>query len=191
MKDRVTSYLEGVNRHVFLFRASALAVNKCIAENMPNPKLRQISVEQIKAHDLSKFDEPELSGYSNYFPEKREQYKPAFLQAVQHHYAHNPHHPEFWMMRQSSMPENYISEMVADWMAASYQYSGTWNMSDWLNKQFLVDGQLHNIFNNEQMQYLIFLLLVCGYTFSIWAYNNSPSDIVKPKDNYLRPDISC
>ena len=32
------------------------------------------------------------------------------------------------------MPEKFVREMIADWLAASKAYAGTWDMRDWLDK---------------------------------------------------------
>jgi hypothetical protein len=32
------------------------------------------------------------------------------------------------------MPRHYCLEMIADWLAASRTYIGSWDMSDWLRK---------------------------------------------------------
>ena len=32
------------------------------------------------------------------------------------------------------MPQRYALEMVADWMGASYAYTNSWDMADWLTK---------------------------------------------------------
>jgi hypothetical protein len=32
------------------------------------------------------------------------------------------------------MPEKYIREMIADWLGAEKIYSGTWDITNWLDK---------------------------------------------------------
>ena len=32
------------------------------------------------------------------------------------------------------MPQHFALEMIADWMGASYVYTGSWDMTDWLWK---------------------------------------------------------
>jgi FMN phosphatase YigB (HAD superfamily) len=34
------------------------------------------------------------------------------------------------------MPEKYAREMIADWLGASKAYTGSWDMTDWLNKNY-------------------------------------------------------
>ena len=56
-------------------------------------------------HDASKLEEPELSGYEGLSqalkgltygtPEHRAAFAP-YKEIIQHHYANNSHHPEYW-----------------------------------------------------------------------------------------------
>jgi len=54
----------------------------------------------------------------------------------------NPHHWEYWVLSGRSvekpmeMPEKFAREMVADWMAASRAYTGSWDMHRWLCKNW-------------------------------------------------------
>ncbi len=62
-------------------------------------------VERSVQHDRSKTEEPELSVFNEFTPKLRhstygsEEYKgflAAMREGLDHHYAHNRHHPEFW-----------------------------------------------------------------------------------------------
>jgi hypothetical protein len=110
-------------------------------------------------HDQSKFQSPELLSYIWKTWEFRcrdrgtEYDGPevvGWLDAVQHHYAHNDHHPEYWGDPRP-MPMNALAEMVADWHAVSsekgtnlfewYELQNRWDFSDeqdHLIKQFIV-----------------------------------------------------
>lgn len=85
------------------------------------------------AHDASKLEEPELSGYAE-MPEafKGKAYgSPEYMAVialfkpiVDHHYAHNRHHPEHWPNGISDMSLLDIIEMLADWRAANDRHGG-------------------------------------------------------------------
>lgn len=96
-------------------------------------KLR-VPVWQLIVHDLSKFRPDEFWPYAEYFygslipvseawkgRERQEAFNVAWLK----HIHRNPHHHQFWVLREDSgdvkalpMPEHYIREMVADWIGA-------------------------------------------------------------------------
>lgn len=75
----------------------------------------RVSMWQLLTHDLSKLSPSEFGGYVELKGEK-------FAHAWAHHKLYNKHHWEYWLG--SPMPERYIREMVADWMAASQVYRG-------------------------------------------------------------------
>jgi len=96
--------------------------------------------ENIEAFGL--FTNAELAPYGYY---AKDRFNVAWL----FHQRRNPHHWQYWMFPDSyelpgsdvvngclPMPPNYVMEMVADWMGASMAYTGDWNMSDWLAKNF-------------------------------------------------------
>lgn len=86
-------------------------------------------------HDWSKFLPAESRAYTKRFfqggcPEGE------WKVAWRHHVQHNPHHWEHWSQNGEllPMPEVFVREMVADWMAAGKAYAGASNVQDWLNK---------------------------------------------------------
>ena len=97
--------------------------------------------ELLKAlfHDLSKFSFSEFKPYAkwfygrygkgyndfsnNFIQEKHEHLFKNFEEAVEHHYAHNKHHWNYWIGR--DMPYDYIKEMVYDWSAMGMQFGNT------------------------------------------------------------------
>jgi hypothetical protein len=109
---------------------------------------------QLKRHDWSKWGEDELVPYALHFqgggaPD-------LFAHAWLHHLHYNPHHWQHWLFPDNftpkgshvekgalPMPENYVKEMVADWMGASKAYTGSWDMAEWLNKN-VVKMKLHS-----------------------------------------------
>ena len=90
----------------------------------------------LLVHDLSKLSPIEAAGYSRHFYGGKD--PQAFLSAWHHHTRYNPHHPEYWVASFANkhlgiavgdplpMPDQYILEMVADWMGASRSYEGHW-----------------------------------------------------------------
>jgi hypothetical protein len=111
-------------------------------------------------HDLSKFSPLEFWAYARYFKGpygalykgtcpvilyRQKELKQAFDVAWKHHQKHNPHHWEHWIIelaigenKVSLMPEKYVREMVADWMAMS-RARGKSDCSEWYegNKEFI------------------------------------------------------
>lgn len=103
-----------------------------------------VSLWRILIHDWTKFALSEAIGYAKYF-NGGEKYKSDFDDAWLHHQNHNPHHWEYWVHRSAGgppwnsldftpkkMPEKFVREMIADWMAASKSYAHTWDMSKWI-----------------------------------------------------------
>jgi len=90
---------------------------------------------RLLVHDLSKFTPLEFYDYAEQFYGDRQNIM-GFLQAWLHHQNTNPHHWQWWVLRQEEaypgntealpMPLSYVREMVADWFAASKAYNGKW-----------------------------------------------------------------
>ncbi len=79
-------------------------------------------------HDLSKLHEPEKSGFDVLTPKLAsltygsDEYKAALVEGkptIDHHYAHNSHHPEHYPHGIADMSLLDIVEMLCDWKAAS------------------------------------------------------------------------
>ena len=109
---------------------------------------------QLRIHDLSKFSPQEFPFYARQFHGDKGDPE-GFARAWLHHQNFNAHHPEFYVMRTGhtqggsgavngcmAMPENYVREMVSDWLGASFSYTGSWDMTQWLAKN-LPRLQLH------------------------------------------------
>lgn len=64
--------------------------------------------------------------------------------AWNHHIHNNPHHWEYWITPSGydesfhvlKMPDKYALEMIADWMGSGKAYTGSWDMTDWLKKNY-------------------------------------------------------
>lgn len=106
----------------------------------------------LMLHDDSKFGYEEFPAYARKFgkggsPVDAEHVEIEFADAWLHHIHHNPHHWQHWIFPDGyapkgsgieagvvRMPHRYALEMIADWMGASMAYTGSWDMSDWLQK---------------------------------------------------------
>lgn len=108
-----------------------------------------LGIWQLLIHDLSKFTPAEYPHYQRWFFENKDD-PDGFAQAWLHHQNHNPHHWDYWIPRTSHrigvqggydpqpmpMPEKYVREMVADWIAAGITYAGDPDPQPWLNKSY-------------------------------------------------------
>ena len=99
----------------------------------------------LLGHDLSKFSRVEFCAYAKQFyasggtpGDATGHTSSAYDIAWQHHQDHNLHHPEHWAVQPPPcilpMPNQFVQEMVADWLAASKTHTGSWDMSQWLSK---------------------------------------------------------
>jgi len=83
-------------------------------------------------HDQTKLESPEVEAFTEYTPKLAnstygsEEYK-GFLAAIKpaldHHYAHNSHHPEHYKNGINDMNLLDIVEMLCDWKAASERHN--------------------------------------------------------------------
>jgi hypothetical protein len=110
------------------------------------------------AHDASKFSDAEkpafdeitplLSGVTYGSPEYQaleERVRPA----LEHHYQHNSHHPEYYgNLGIAGMDLFDVVEMVCDWIASVAGRSGGGLNLDFNVRRFGIDGQLASILAN-------------------------------------------
>lgn len=98
---------------------------------------------RAREHDLSKFQEPEYSGYMglNEAVKGHEYGSMAYIMAfapfkdvIKHHYEHNDHHPEHFDRNFSQMDLLQIAEMLADWKAASMRGGDAKSLFETLEK---------------------------------------------------------
>lgn len=120
--------------------------------------LREFS-ERAQSHDSSKFAEPEFSIFAEVTPklkgltygsdEYHEQLK-ELQEALDHHYAHNSHHPEHHEDGVNDMTLFDVCEMFCDWMAAVERHDdGDIFRSIEINEErFGIAPQLSAIFRN-------------------------------------------
>ena len=115
--------------------------------------------ERAKKHDASKLESPEQEIFGEYTPElgKTEYNSPeykALLEkvkpAIDHHYANNSHHPEFYLHGIDDMSLIDVLEMLVDWKASTKRVkNGNIRMSIDKNKErFGISDQLTKILHN-------------------------------------------
>ena len=108
-------------------------------------KLTGCSFWRALIHDFSKFNLIEWVPYVHTFykPDGSGHYSPsmAFQLAWCHHQKVNLHHWQSWVLINDSglqealpMPEKYIKEMVADWIAAGLAITGKMELSSWYQR---------------------------------------------------------
>lgn len=89
-------------------------------------------VDRSLSHDRSKTEDPERAVFDEFTPKLRdstygsEEYKGYLAEmkvALDHHYAHNRHHPEFHDAGIAGMTLVDLIEMLADWRAATERHA--------------------------------------------------------------------
>lgn len=123
-------------------------------------------LDRASNHDKSKLESPELE-YFTKFTERlssltygSDEYKQALRDlkpALDHHYANNSHHPEFYKNGINDMNLLDLIEMLCDWKAASERHNdGNIRKSIEINgNRFGMSPQLVKIFENtvDMLQY--------------------------------------
>jgi hypothetical protein len=125
-------YYESLNKHITAVREAGKKIG--------------VSLLQQEMHDLSKYTVQEFPHYARSFHGDKAD-PDGFAGAWLHHIHHNPHHWQYWIFPDRfvpkgskvengvvEMPPPYALEMIADWMGASYAYTGSWDMQKWLFK---------------------------------------------------------
>lgn len=130
----------------------------------------KVSFLQLIHHDDSKWSVEEFPHYARQFFGDKED-PTGWARAWLHHLHYNPHHWQHWIFPDNfkkagadiesgvlEMPEKYALEMVADWMGASYSYTDSWDMTEWLRKQS------HKItLHSKTAEFVEMTLLEMGY----------------------------
>lgn len=132
-------------------------------------KFSQMLLERAINHDASKLESPEREIFIEFTPKLKgvtygsDEYKKflaSMKPALDHHYAHNKHHPEFNDVNGfsyetlndpiRSMDLIDIVEMLCDWIAATKRHAdGDIGKSINLNeKRFGINDQLSQLFRN-------------------------------------------
>lgn len=172
------AFEESVGKHIAFVKQAGYSID--------------VPLEQLAIHDASKYSFEEFPHYARSFHGDRGD--PAgFAVAWLHHQNRNPHHWEYWITRSDSkgasgavnsclpMPEQYVREMVADWMGASMAYTGSWAIDEWCMKN-VPNMKLHPATH----QLLGIVLRELGYQGGVYdALANTffvrPHDWVAPK----------
>lgn len=144
--DKLQHHINETNKHIKLVRSYLLLASKIL-----NARGRK--------HDLSKLEDYEQNIFVEYTPKLKnctygsDEYKKYLSEmkpALDHHYANNHHHPEYFERGIRDMNLFDIIEMFFDWMAATKRHSdGDINRSIKINKdRFGYDNTLADIFTN-------------------------------------------
>jgi hypothetical protein len=134
-----------------------------------------IPLWRLIVHDWSKFGTWEFSRYAaNFFGDytkssvDRASISEDFAIAWLHHENFNPHHVGYWIPRTAQfkgiplrMPDTFVREMVADWLGASRAYTGSWDMTEWLDKNF---DRHTTLMHPRSVTYLRLVLHEIGYS---------------------------
>jgi Family of unknown function (DUF5662) len=111
-------------------------------------------------HDHSKLQSPEREAYNELTPKLRcvsygtKEYKTILQQfrpAIDHHYAHNRHHPEYYSNGIAGMSLLDLLEMLADWKASSDRIPQAVSLEKAFNinkERFKIDPVLYGIMWN-------------------------------------------
>lgn len=152
IENKYFNYIEG--HIVNVQKGFNLLLEKCpnLFKGLSDDFMKKLRI-QIVNHDLSKYQEEEFDAYCNYFygGEKTDIVKNEFDIAWLHHQHNNPHHHQYWLLKQDDgefkaldMPYNYIIEMVCDWWAFSIKKGDLQEIQNWYadnkNKMILSAG---------------------------------------------------
>lgn len=111
-------------------------------------------------HDRSKLQEPELEGWDIGTPKLAsltygtDEYRESLRElkpTIEHHYAHNDHHPEYHEDGVAGMSLTSLIEMLCDWRAASERTAQTKSFAEGLDhnfERFGIEPQLASIIRN-------------------------------------------
>lgn len=121
-------------------------------------------VHRGAVHDNTKLEFPEKEYYDEYTPklanstylsDEYRRFLSELKPALDHHYAHNSHHPEFYPDGIKGMDLIDLMEMIADWYASSTRHrNGDIIKSIELNKErFKYDDTLAGILRNTVSRY--------------------------------------
>ena len=128
-----------------------------------NEMINHIQDRSLK-HDASKLELPEVEVFTEYTPKLTkctygsDEYKRYLKEmkegALDHHYAHNSHHPEHHKDGINDMTLIDIIEMLADWKAATMRHDDGDIMKsiEYNGKRFNISDQLAKILKNTVSQ---------------------------------------
>lgn len=125
----IYQYLKSTRRHRKYVRQAGVKI------------VKGIPYWRLLVHDLSKYNPIEFINYAKYFKLSNRQDTEAFLKGWMHHQKNNKHHPEYWVnyggygVSQGAvdMSLTYVREWIADLLGASMEYTGSWEMGEFLS----------------------------------------------------------
>ena len=145
----------------------------CLRLSLVGPASRELW-HRINRHDASKYGSDEFNAYRNIFYPRdgEEKDDAAFQKALQHHYATNDHHWQYWITKNKpvEMKKIAIAEMILDWEAMSAYRKD--NPLDWYKEhasEFVMDRRTRE--NVEAV--LNSLQKTMDYPYSIRKSNRS------------------
>ena len=122
-------------------------------------RMVSIILKSVVKHDDSKLKTPEVEIFEEYTPKPKgstygsdeyNQFLKEMKPALDHHYKVNRHHPEYWENGIKGMTLMDLTEMIADWLAATKRHDdGNIEKSIEINqKRFGYSDDLKQIFLN-------------------------------------------
>lgn len=94
--------------------------------------IAELLLQRAHRHDQSKLRPPEVGVFDEYTPKLKhstygsdeyKQFLAAMGEGLQHHYAHNDHHPEHFAGGIAEMDLLQVVEMLCDWRAATLRHA--------------------------------------------------------------------
>ena len=155
INDRSEEYYKYLEDHINGVKKSFKTLLPILEESneFTNYELEELK-NQIENHDKSKYEDEEFYPYLHHFypSEAGNNNEELYDEAWNHHQKCNPHHWQYWILIRDEgkleplpMPENYVIEMLCDWMSFSYKNpeSTAWKWyNDNKNKMILHDDTI-------------------------------------------------
>ena len=158
LEKKVFEYMSYLKRHIsgvqiaYYQFCTPLLERSNLSTLFSDEELHQAVLELrpiIRNHDESKYSSVEFEGYRmHYYPTQFEResidfdskQRYAFDLAWDHHWKHNPHHINYWYMRQEKMPLKFMLEMICDWVSVG-NLKGTSTLA-WYSKDALKEKRM-------------------------------------------------
>lgn len=178
---KVQEYLDYINEHVgnvimmykrdfypFLMDKNLVITNDYFSTEDFKTAIAELG-NTIQNHDASKYDEEEFNAYRRHFcPTKAEETEDdqqtpldEFEEAWEHHYTNNPHHPQYWVNKETGIPTDMnlraIIEMICDWNAMSYKFNQ--DTKDWYENKADKEKKAMTDRTKEIVEYILYTLL--------------------------------
>lgn len=172
--------------YIAIHKDCVMKAVKWMLSRIPSEKLNDIFpkinttqlIENVGLHDQSKYSPAEYGPYDNYFYGKRtDVVKKEFDYAWLHHMHNNPHHWQYWVLKEDDapatnflmsvkcleIPDVYILEMIADWWSfswknylSSHDKSDLYEVFNWYNNH--IDKIAMNSKSKEKVETVLNLI---------------------------------